>query len=82
MPTEQQRCIAWERTLAQAIQHMDAAGRDELLVVDCGRVIGRLTRKDVQMLIRHGNWPFAVMVRDAMRRERKAEGPEEVIAGG
>jgi hypothetical protein len=41
---------------------------DELLVVDGGSVVGRVTRDDIQALVRCGDWPGSVLVRDIMRR--------------
>jgi hypothetical protein len=41
---------------------------DELLVVDGGSVVGRVTLDDIQALQRCGDWPGSVLVRDIMRR--------------
>jgi hypothetical protein len=60
--------VEWCVSAAAAARWMALLHCDELLVVDGGSVVGRVTRDDIEVLLRCGDWPDSVLVRDLMRR--------------
>jgi predicted transcriptional regulator len=60
--------IEWYDSAETAMERMAQAGCDALTVLDGDRPVGRVSRDDVRALLRTGNWPASVFVRDIMRR--------------
>ncbi|HRY25958.1 MAG: hypothetical protein H6852_12340 [Geminicoccaceae bacterium] len=57
-------CVEWNQTAAMAEARMRAGGCDMLQVVDGRRLLGHITRADIDRCRRHGNWLDAVLVVD------------------
>lgn len=72
--------VEWCEALDRALGRMDAAGRDDLLVVDRARPVGRISRAAIDEVRSLGNWLGSVAVVDVMRRPRRfAQRPRRLM---
>jgi len=67
-PRRSRLTVQWTDCLQMALDRMDRAGCDELLVLDGCQPMGRIGRGAIARLKEAGNWLGAVCVSDAMRR--------------
>jgi hypothetical protein len=61
--------VQWEEGLDRALDRMDRAGCDELLVLQGARPIGRIGRERIEAVRASGAWLGAVSVADVMRQD-------------
>lgn len=64
--------VQWNEPLDAVLARMDALEGDKALVMQGDRLVGHISRSDIERLRLHGNWTGCIAAVDAMEREGPA----------